>query len=38
MTAAQCGQFVVKQDRDRFVNSENNRHQKSLIEEVIIVR
>ena len=36
MTAAQCGQFVVKQDRDRFVNSENNRHQKSLIEEVII--
>lgn len=36
MTAAQCGQFVVKQEQGRFVNSENNRHQKSLIEEVII--
>lgn len=36
MTAAQCGQFVVKQLDDIFVNSENNRHQKNLIEDVII--
>lgn len=36
MKASQCGQFVVKQLENRFVNSENNRHQKSLIEDVII--
>lgn len=36
MQQAQCGQFVVKQESNRFVNSENNRHQKNLIEDVII--
>lgn len=36
MQEAQCGQFVVRQEKNRFVNSENNRHQKNLVEDVII--
>lgn len=36
MQQAQCGQFVVRQEESRFVNSENNRHQKNLVEDVII--
>lgn len=36
MQVAQCGQFVVKQQQNRFVNSENNRHEKNFAEELII--